>query len=918
MTLFTSVRAALHAVAPVAVQRRRIGKALPAELSKNLRLWVFLASLPPLIAVAWSGALWGPALLSLAVLAAGHSYSWRQAHQPKADGRVQIVIFGLLHLALLWLVAGLFLGAALPQAQFALYAQALTAFDLRRRTNLYSSLGLSLLVLYVAATLSRDYVFAGFLIAFTILGLGILYQTEVEDGKKGTRVKEQGKREKEQGKSFTLFPLPFNLPSLPFTLKPLAFFPISCLLTSFIIFAFLPQYASRPLMPAFSIDLPLRGRVTAQIISPAVPLIQINGQAVPDQYFGFEPQLDLRYRGGLSNAIVMYVRSPAWSYWRSHAYDYYDGVAWTQSITEVTSIVHYPGSLLFEVRPAELGPAPAGTAVGEEIVQSFFILRDQPNRLFAAYRPAEIYMNAQDIALDADDGLRLAGPLDAGQVYTVLSRRPEFSPDTLRSAGSTYPPELERYLQLPDNISQRVRALARQITAAAPTPYDQAVAVRDYLRTLTYDPAPPPHPPGREAVDNFLFVDQRGFCEHFASAQVVLLRTLGIPARLVAGYGAGEYNPLSAYYTVRANDAHAWVEVYFPSYGWVPFDPTPGWTPAPYPAHVKTWFFSNLLRDTSLAPMVGQAMTGSLSFLGAYGLPLFWLLLGLAGLAAVISLLVMLRRRLRLAPLALLDRDPQRRRILQAYHAGQHRLRRYRAAHQTPLEFARPLARADWNELTRAVEQAAYCPQPPPAALAERAWELVKRLPRLPRPATAKHNGHFKLALPQPLRKFIPRAQPAPPLTAEALLIERGFVIVLAAICSLTAGAAALGVGVLLGGLHQIHLLLLGPVPAFGLTAALLGGLWAWVVMRVGRDRWSLWLLLGSVGMTVITTIGLVPSQIATELVYTCFEGWAADPLGNVVLSILFLLPFSLPIGFLLGLFIFGLAGWFWCRREGA
>jgi transglutaminase-like putative cysteine protease len=90
--------------------------------------------------------------------------------------------------------------------------------------------------------------------------------------------------------------------------------------------------------------------------------------------------------------------------------------------------------------------------------------------------------------------------------------------------------------------------------------YDKASALRDYLLTIPYDCYPPPQPPGSETVDNFIFVDKRGVCEQFATSLAVMLRTLGIPARLAAGYGAGQYNSLSGYYTVRGSDAHAWVE----------------------------------------------------------------------------------------------------------------------------------------------------------------------------------------------------------------------------------------------------------------------------------------------------------------------------------------------------------------------
>jgi len=599
----------------------------------------------------------------------------------------------------------------LPQAQFALYAQAITAFDLRRRTNLFSSLGMSLIVLYVGATLARDYAFVIFVLAFLALALAFFYRAEVEDGLQGAKIKAQGQRVKQHGPSarwafFVLFPLSFAL-------------------TSFLVFAFTPHFAGRPLIPPFSLDLPIPRGPTSQVINPAVPLVQINGWSDQkgDYYYGFDNQLDLRYRGGLSDQVVMYVQSPAWSYWRSHSYDFYDGHAWSQSDKSLVEIDHRSRLGAFEIPADE-------QALGDEVVQAFYIVHDQPNLLFAAYRPVEVYINAPQIGFDAGDGLRAGEPLVAGTIYTVISRRPDFSPEQLRAAPAPYPlPITSRHLQLPNNISPRVRALAQQLTADAPTPYDKASALRDYLLTVPYDFFPPPQPPGSETVDNFLFVDRRGVCEQFATAHVVMLRSLGIPARLVAGYGAGDYNALSGYYAVRASDAHAWTEVYFPGYGWVPFDPTPGWTPSPYTAPVQRWIFSNTwealpfgLTDVAAmsAAFVGQALGPASIF--------FFVLTFLLGCALLVIAWRRLTPRARPAHSAAIDSDPNRLRILSAYRAALKRLKIRRAPAQTPRELARRLMNADWNELTAAVEQAAYRVTPPSASLARRAQSLISNL----------------------------------------------------------------------------------------------------------------------------------------------------------------------------------------------
>jgi hypothetical protein len=119
-----------------------------------------------------------------------------------------------------------------------------------------------------------------------------------------------------------------------------------------------------------------------------------------------------------------------------------------------------------------------------------------------------------------------------------------------------------------------VTELARTVTAGAATPYDQAVALERYLRRYPYDLAVAPAPPQQDAVDYFLFDAKTGYCDYYASAMVVLARSLGIPARLATGYATGEYDAEARAFVVHGDDAHSWPELYFPGAGWVPFEPT--------------------------------------------------------------------------------------------------------------------------------------------------------------------------------------------------------------------------------------------------------------------------------------------------------------------------------------------------------
>lgn len=159
--------------------------------------------------------------------------------------------------------------------------------------------------------------------------------------------------------------------------------------------------------------------------------------------------------------------------------------------------------------------------------------------------------------------------------YEGLSLVPAIAPAELRGASTDYPePIRSTYLQLPE-LDPRVAALAREIAASARTPYDQAAAMESYLRTHYGYTLELSGDPGADPLANFLFVRREGHCEYFASAMTVMLRAIGIPARYVNGFLPGAYNDLGGDYVVRASDAHSWVEVYFPGYGWLTFDPTP-------------------------------------------------------------------------------------------------------------------------------------------------------------------------------------------------------------------------------------------------------------------------------------------------------------------------------------------------------
>ena len=134
---------------------------------------------------------------------------------------------------------------------------------------------------------------------------------------------------------------------------------------------------------------------------------------------------------------------------------------------------------------------------------------------------------------------------------------------------------IETYLQLPTDLPPELAAYAAEITAGAETPYDKALAIEATLRKLPYTLDVPAPPKGSGGCFRFLNDLGKGYCDYFASAMVVLARLSGVPARLAIGYASGNYDRQADQYTVTEMDAHSWVEVYFPGFGWIPFEPTP-------------------------------------------------------------------------------------------------------------------------------------------------------------------------------------------------------------------------------------------------------------------------------------------------------------------------------------------------------
>ncbi|MGD8457552.1 MAG: transglutaminase-like domain-containing protein [Anaerolineales bacterium] len=164
-----------------------------------------------------------------------------------------------------------------------------------------------------------------------------------------------------------------------------------------------------------------------------------------------------------------------------------------------------------------------------------------------------------------------------GEDYRAFSIAPIYGENELRESEPSYPDWVtDRYLQLPEDLPERIMDLARELTFSHTTPYDRAVAIERYLRSFPYTLDLPQRPAGVDTVDYFLFTLKKGYCDYYATSMVVLARAAGLPARFVSGFIGGTYDAENGYYIVTADQAHSWVEIYFPEHGWIAFEPTAG------------------------------------------------------------------------------------------------------------------------------------------------------------------------------------------------------------------------------------------------------------------------------------------------------------------------------------------------------
>ncbi len=305
----------------------------------------------------------------------------------------------------------------------------------------------------------------------------------------------------------------------------------------------------------------------------------------------FGNSLALGGERNVGDSLVFEAQALRARYWRAVVFDTFDGRQWhntanaeaTYDAGQIVPIASWRAREPISQTIKLLAPV-GDVLFGEaDVAQANLRMRAtvRPEAGAAPIPAAQAPAGAQPVEFAM---VRAARDLDNGDSYTFVSAATKASIQDLENASTDYPAEiLDKFLQIPPEFSPRVRGLAQELTANSVTPYEKAKAIEAYLRTLPYDDAIAAPPAGADPLEYFLFDIKRGYCDYYATAMAMMLRTVGVPARTASGYAEGLFDEESQSYYITQRDAHTWVEVFFPEYGWIEFEPTAGESPLDRP-----------------------------------------------------------------------------------------------------------------------------------------------------------------------------------------------------------------------------------------------------------------------------------------------------------------------------------------------
>ncbi|HXY77198.1 MAG TPA: DUF3488 and transglutaminase-like domain-containing protein, partial [Candidatus Acidoferrales bacterium] len=479
--------------------------------------------------------------VGLALALRGYQLLTRREYAiPEGWTNILTLIYVFVYLADYFFVSRSFLGASVHLVLFLIVVR---LFSLQRTRDHYMLAALSFLMVLAAAVLTVGSVFLFSFAGFLLIAVVTFVLMEMRHSAAAEATQAQDPR--------------VASPAQPMAYSLLAIAPALVLMIlagSFLIFFFLPRISSR-------------------YLSAYTPTSDVST--------GFTDRVQLGRIGEIqqSSAVVMHIEihndlEGAYDLkWRGIALSAFDGRVWSNSFEQTQLRAGSDGSYRLAPLPAmeaRDGPAMVGRSIRYRVLMEPL----GTNVFFLAERPQNLKGNFRRVSTDAGGAVYNLDPESPITGYEAESQLAEVDSDELRLAANTAPGGMDEYLKLPP-LDVRIAKLAEEITAAAPSNYEKAIALEHYLAThFGYTLELPKRAP-QDPLANFLFERKHGHCEYFASAMAVMLRSLRIPSRMVTGFRGGEFNDLTGQYVVRASDAHSWVEAYFPGFGWISFDPTP-------------------------------------------------------------------------------------------------------------------------------------------------------------------------------------------------------------------------------------------------------------------------------------------------------------------------------------------------------
>jgi transglutaminase-like putative cysteine protease len=592
-------------------------------------------------------------LWAIPVSIMGATWSWYHRHDRNIGAKfgLALAMLGALGYFVAHLV-GSINDTRLVLAELLVQMQAIHTFDLPRRKDLGYSMTIGLILIGVAGTLSQTLAFAPLLCLFLTIAMPVLWL--------------------DYRSRLNLAPLAISNPAqigkIGIPWRQLGQLLGLVITIGLIVFALMPRF------PGYQGSLPVSAPIQYQqqkfdpkrMISPGYQRkgkagtgkdLQIDGTGGDGQsdgkldenfYYGFNSQIDQNLRGVMKPKLVMRVRSQAPGFWRALAFDRYTGQGWEISRNAQTTKVRRPAwdyKFTFAYPTTKLRT--------KQVIQSYTALEELPNIIPGLASINELYFPTPEVAIDLEQTLRSPVGLQQGLTYTVVSQVPFRDRQLLDTATTNYPPPISKYyLQIPDKISAKLQKYTQDLVDRAPNQqvgkdsqplasnYAKALYLAQYLKQhyrlpqnpLTLDRVPA----GEDLASWFLFrcegkstsCEAGGYGDHFATTYTMMLRSIGIPARLAVGFDPGNFNPFTGFYEVSNTDAHALTEVYFPKYGWFAFDPIPGHPLTP-PGVDEDQTFSTLQQLWNwVASWLPSPVTAWLAY--AWSLTLGWLVVGMS------------------------------------------------------------------------------------------------------------------------------------------------------------------------------------------------------------------------------------------------------------------------------------------------